>query len=262
MKQLEARVYSKAEIGELLGLNPKDKNFKRNLENTLKKWGYQYEFPPYSKTITITYIPDGEFKLAEILVREYGIDIQINAVEFACFLHAFNNVDNFVSMPWGERAKVMLDFYGVEVCDKTLRNWANKLFSSGTLMKSCEKTYWKSAKISCSETLREPVEKSEFVEFYKYRSEQQSKAITEMVMAGRTDYENIKKESWTAAHFAAMKKFEGWCYFSCKTILLSAFDDKDLAEIFELVEEIAPDCIALKQEEDAALAELMERKAA
>ena len=58
MKQLEERVYTKAEMAEILGINPKDKNFKRNVENTLTKWGYDYEFPPYSKTITITYIPD------------------------------------------------------------------------------------------------------------------------------------------------------------------------------------------------------------
>ena len=256
MIQLQKKVYTKAEMAEILGINLKDKNYKRNVENTLNKWGYGYEFPPYSKTITIISIPEGESKLAELLIRDYGIDIQINAVEFACFLHAFNNIDNFISMPWGERSKAMRDFYGVEVCDKTLRNWANKLFTAGTLMKCSEKTYWKSAKISESETMREPVEKSEFVDFYKFRREQQSAEMAKMFMEGRTDYDNIKKESWTAAHFAAMNKFGGWCYFSCKTILLSAFDDKDLAEIFELVEDIAPCLIEIKQKEDAELAEL------
>lgn len=255
MEQLKEQVYTKAEMAEVLGLNPKDKNFKRNVENTLKKWGYEFEFPPYSKTITITYVPVGEDKLAELLIREYGIDVQVDAAEFACFLHAFNTVDGFISMPWGERQSAMKEVYGVDVCDKTLRNWANKLFSSGTLMKCSEKTYWKSAKISETETMREPVEKGEFIEFYKYRREQQAKLIADKYMNGRNDGENIIKESWSEAHFATMRKFGGWCYFSCKTILLSAFDDKDLSEVFELVDDIAPCFVEYKQKEDAELAE-------
>ncbi len=260
MIQLENRAYPKVEMAELLGLDPKNKNFKRAVETTLTSWGYKYEFPPYSKTITITYIPEGEDKLAELLIRDYGIDVRTNPVEFACFLHAFNHIDGFISMPWGERAKAMADCYGVEVCDRTLRNWANKLFTSGTLMKCAEKTYWKSAKISDTETLREPVEKSEFSEFYKYRREAQSKAMADMILAGRTDYEEIRKESWTQAHFAAMNEFKGWCYFSCKTILLSAFDDKDLAEIFELVEEIAPILIEGKRRDDEIMNQLRKQK--
>lgn len=256
MEQLQKKVYTKAELAEVLGINPKDSHFKRNVENTLKKWGYEYEFPPYSKTITITYVPEGENKLAELLIRDYGIDVQVDAAEFACFLHAFNAIDGFASMPWGERQGAMKDVYGVDVCDKTLRNWANKLFSSGTLMKSNEKTYWKSIKVSATETLREPVEKSEFIEFYKYRREQQCIKIAEKIMGGRTDDDKVRQESWTEAHFSAMKKFGGWCYFSCKTILLSAFDDKDLTEIFELVDDIASCFVEFKRQEDAKLEEI------
>lgn len=260
MIQLERKIYPKAEMAELLGLDPKNKNFKRAVETTLTSWGYGYQFPPYSKTITITDIPEGEAKLAEILIREYGIDVRTNPIEFACFLHAFNYIEGFDSMPWGERAKTMADSYGVDVCDKTLRNWANKLFTSGTLMKCGEKSYWKSAKISDTETLREPIDKYEFLEFYKYRREAQSKAMAAMLMEGRTDYEEIRKESWTQAHFAAMNEYKGWCYFSCKTILLSAFDDKDLAEVFEIVAEIAPILIEGKMKEDAVLAEIRKQK--
>lgn len=256
MEQLQEKVYTKTELAEVLGINPKDKNFKRNVENMLTKWGYEYQFPPYSKTITITYVPEGQNKLEELLIREYGIDVQVNGFEFACFLHAFNYIDSFASMPWGERQKTLKDIYGVDVCDKTLRNWANKLFRSGTLMKSEEKTYWKSAKINETETMREPVEKKEFMDFYKYRREQQAALIAEKCMAGRTDSENIIKESWSEAHFAAMAKFGGWCYFSCKTLLLSAFDDKSLAEVFELVDDIAPCAIEFKQKEDAELEEI------
>lgn len=256
MEQLEIRVYSKPELGEILGIDPKDKNYKRKVETALTNWGYEYEYPAYSKTITITSAPSGEYKLAELLIREYGIDVRINPIEFACFIHAFNYVDGFESMPWGERQKMLYDFYGIEVCERTLRNWANKLFTSGTLAKTEEKTYWRSAKISDTETMREQVEREDFVAFHKYRGEQRKIKIAEMVAAGHTDIDYIRKESWNEAHLATMNKFGGWTYYPCKTILLSAFDENDLKTIFDLVNDIAPIAIELKEQEDAEAAEL------
>lgn len=241
MIQLEQKVYTKSEIAEFLGINL-DKNFKRNVENTLSKWGYEYEFPPYSKTISITYVPTGEYKLAEILMREYEIDIQVNPIEFACFIHAFNYIEGFFSMPWGQRAKVLKDTYTIEVCDRTLRNWTNKLIATGTITKSDnEKTYWKSAKISDETTLREPAAREEYMAFYKYKNEEYKKNISELIITGKEDLKEVKSKAYQLAHLAAMDKFGGWCFYSCKSFFLSSFDDKNLTEIFELVEEIAPE---------------------
>ena len=251
MIQLQEKVYSKNELADILGINAKDKNFKRNLVNTLTKWGYGFEFPPYSKTITITYVPEGENKLTEILVREYGIDIQVNAVEFACFLHAFTYIDGFVSMPWGEREEKLKEVYGIEVCDKTLRNWGNKLLAAGTLMKSdYDKTYWKSTKISDETTIREPASREEYIAYYKYKSEQYKTNLVNLISTGAEDFSAVKAEAYKQAHIAAMGKFGGWCYYTCKSLLLSAFDDKSLIEILEIVEEIAPYVASWKEKED------------
>ena len=261
MVQLEEKTYTKAELGQILGFNAKDKNFKRNVENTLKKWRYEYEFPPYSKTITITYVPEGEDKLAELLVREYGLDVQTEAADFACFIHAFNYIEGFHSMPWAERTRVISETYGVNVCDKTLRNWANKLLADGVIMKNdYQKTYWKSAKISSIETIREPAEKSEFVAFYKYRSEEYRKNINKLIMEESVELDKVRAEAYRLAHFAAMSKFGGWCYYSCKSFELSAFDDKSLQEIFEIVEEIAPCFIDYKEQEDRELELVQQEK--
>lgn len=251
MKQLQERVYTKAEIADFLSINVKDKNFKRNVENTLKKWGYDFEYPPYSKTITITYVPEGENKLAEILIREYNLDVQIDTESFACFLHAFNYIEGFYSMPWGERQTLIKDVYGIDVNEKTLRNWANKLMAAGALVKTnIDKTYWKSTRISESEMYREETTKEEFVAFYKYRNEEYKKNIVALITTGNEDLQEVKKKAYGEAHKAAMRKFDNWCFYSCKSFLLSSFDDKCLTEIFEIVEEIAP-CIAeWKAQED------------
>ena len=256
MIQLQEKVYTKAEIAGVLGLNIKDSHFKRNVENTLTKWGYQYEYPPYSKTITITYVPEGEDKLAEILIREYSLDVQIDSAAFACFIHAFNNVDSFYSMPWGERANMLQKVYGVEVCEKTLRNWANKLLSAGTLAKSdFTKTYWKSAKISQKETLREQTTKEEYIKYYKYKSEQYKANIANLITTGNEDFYKVKAEAYKLAHYAAMNKFGGWCFYSCKALMLSSFDEKSLVEVMEIVEDIAPSFAEYKAQLDVVEAE-------
>ena len=53
MQQLECKTYSRAEIAELLSVNPKDsKHFKRNVETKLQNWGYGYEYNTQSILIT------------------------------------------------------------------------------------------------------------------------------------------------------------------------------------------------------------------
>lgn len=74
MQQLEIRKYNRQEIADLLELDSKNQNFKRNLENKLNKWGYKYI---YSKNIIeITYQPTtAKEKLTEIMIRKYKLDI-------------------------------------------------------------------------------------------------------------------------------------------------------------------------------------------
>jgi hypothetical protein len=77
-----------------------------------------------------------------------------------------------------------------------------------------------------------------------------------MIAEGYTDIDRIRKESWNEAHLATMNKFGGWTYYPCKTILLSAFDENDLKTIFDLVKDIAPIAIELKEQEDEATAKI------
>ena len=73
MTQLEARFYPRSEIAEITGRDPADsKHFKRNIENTLSKWGYGFDY--MREGVTITHIPSTpEERLKEILVREYSV---------------------------------------------------------------------------------------------------------------------------------------------------------------------------------------------
>lgn len=243
MQQLETKFYSRAEIAEELELNINDsKHFKRNLENKLVKWGYSFEYS--RKGVLITRAPEtANEKLAEILIREYDLDIQIDTYAFACFITAFEEIEIFESMPWGEREKAMKYAYGVTVTDRTLRNWANKLFKTGTLAKSNETTCWRTRFIG-GEPFREWVNgieemEQEMSDAFAFRKKAANDYISNAVASGRKDYKEIRAEAWKVANSLVWKEY-GCCYYTCKTIKPGAFDKtKHLQEIYELVREIA-----------------------
>lgn len=235
MQQLETKFYSRAEIAEELNLNINDnKHFKRNLENKLVKWGYSFEYD--RKGVLITRAPqNANEKLAEILIREYDLDIQIDTYAFACFITAFEDTEAFDAMPWGERAKVLEMGYGVKVTDRTLRSWANKLFTVGTLSKSNEKSYWRTRAVTGGSPIREWVDgieemEQEMSEYFERRRQLVKQYMSE---------EKSKSEAWTAANKTLWCEY-GCCYYACKMIKPGAFDKTGcLQEIYELVRDIA-----------------------
>ena len=125
MKQLECRFYSRSEIAEIVKRDPKSSHFARDVQTTLNKWGYAYQ---YQRTgVEVTKQPETpEERLAEILIRKLNIDIQIDPKAFALFLFAFQDIEQFDSMPWNERADVLYFEYDVKVDERSLRNWCNK----------------------------------------------------------------------------------------------------------------------------------------
>ena len=242
LKQLETKFYSRQEIAEILSVNIKDSNnFKRNVENKLRKWGYKYNYS--RKGVEIIEAPiSATAKLSEILIRHYGIDIQIDAYSFACFISAFVEIEGFCSMPWEERKINMEQVYGISVEERTLRNWCNKLINTNTIAKTGEKTNWRTICISGKKE-REwidgiPEAEQEMKEYYSLRKQLVDKYIADAVAAGKTDCKEIKAEAWKTAYETLWKKY-GCCYYSCKGLLLSGFDDTEvLAEIYELVNKI------------------------
>ncbi len=114
------------------------------MEAKLRHWGYGYD---YSRSgVQITRRPEtAEERLAEILYRHYEINVQTNPTAFACFMYALGEIENFDSMPWEERALTLLLEYHVQVCDRTLRNWASKLFKLEVLHKDGKRNVWRTS---------------------------------------------------------------------------------------------------------------------
>lgn len=226
LRQLEKRFYNRQEIAEILSEKIEgNKHFKRNVEDKLKKWGYEYTYS--IKGVQILKVPEtAEEKLAELMLKEYKLDVQIDLKDFAYFLYAFQEIDGFEAMPWKEREAALIEFYGIIVNERTLRNWSSKLIKTGTMAKCKEaKVYWRTSKI-LGETKRELVSGDEELEkemrqYWNYRRQ---------LLEQKLKWDEVNKELWN---------FFGCCYYSCSFIAISAFDSVGLfQEIFDLVEEV------------------------
>lgn len=240
MEQLELRFYTRQEIADVLSVNINDSNhFKRNIEAKLQRWGYGYD---YSRSgVKITSRPEAaEERLAEILYRHYKLDVQTNPTAFACFLHALMEIEDFDSMPWEERANILFREYLVQVCDRTLRNWASKLFALGILYKNGKRNLWRTTYCNGIK-VREQVEPDD-PERLEYLAERERIFTEEKELLenhGITP-KAASAAAWKTVYEQLWKRF-GCCYYSCNSLLLNAFDPTETAmlkEVYELVSEI------------------------
>lgn len=241
MEQLELRSYPRAEIAKVLSVNIRDsRHFKRNIENTLSKWGYGFRYE--TAAVEILSKPETPTeRLSEILCRGYGIDIQVFPEQFAFFIAAFTEIDGFESMPWAERAAAYYDFYGVFVSDKTLRNWCSQLIDRGVIAKMGGATKWRTY-FEGNRKIREPIQEIDEVEMESYferRSELfKGNYITELERGLPPGA--ARKAAWKETYADLWAEFN-CCFYYCKYFTLTAFsyNDVDVREIYELVTEIA-----------------------
>lgn len=238
MEQLKCRTYSRQEIAEILSVNIKDSNhFKRNVESKLKKWGYEYIYE--RNGVTITKQPfDPEARLKEILIRELGLDVQINAYDFACFICAFADSPCFDSMPWGERAEMLRCDYGVDVDERTLRNWCSKLFENNIVQKSAERTYWKTEMcggMKCRSKIS--ADDSGMALYFQERTRYLQEARESAAVLGLRGKE-ASKYVWSLAYSRLWEKFQ-CCYYTCGSLVFNAVGEDFVLEIYELAHEIA-----------------------
>ena len=143
---LQKRFYPRQEIAEIVGItNLQDKHFaekvKRYLDN--HKYGYDYS----RKGVSITSIPEtAEAKLAFLLRDSLGLDNQVDAYDFACFINAFSSIDGFDAMPWITRTAIFNHHYHNNVSKPTLERWHHHLVESGNMVKFAKGALWRTFK--------------------------------------------------------------------------------------------------------------------
>lgn len=208
----------------------KDVNhFKRNVETKLNNWGYQYKYD--RKGVEITGIPEGEARLAEIMLREFNMNVQIDAFALACFIKAFDECECFYAMPWAERADMLKAAYGIIISERTLKSWGAKLLERGLIAKTGECIFWRTN----ADGTRELVEGNEKIEAEMSGYwERRNTLVKAYVQAGLD-----KSAAWKKAIEKLWIEY-GCIYYRCGGFALSAYDDNTrvFQEIYEIVEEI------------------------
>lgn len=257
MQQLELREYPRAEIAEVLSLNLKDsKHFKRDGENRLTKWGYTYKWEKRKNPIILSKPETPKDRLAEIVYRSFGMDIQVDAVQIGCFLVAFTNIEDFDSMPWEKKAEVYYQRYGVWVEPRTMRGWCHHLIQKGIIAVGAEseKTAWRTTIVD-NKKYRErllPGEPNEILDYFERRREIFAEEYEAALIGTRFRGEPPKaarKEAWGETYKRLWAEFD-CCYYYCKCFALSAFSEDysaDLCEVYELAQELADEASELAE---------------
>lgn len=227
MKQLEVRFYSLDELAEAID-RKRDGHFAGNAKADLTKWGYEWEWKN-GKGAVITKAPQtAKERLAEIMNRKFGLDIQVDVFAFSCFVWMLLMVDGFDSMPWAVRAEDMECWFGVKVTERTLRRWSARLLATDNLHKSEDRTIWRTDRHG-GDVSREPVE-PENADYIRYKS-RKAELITEYKNLGLNQsraYKEAFKQLW--------REF-GCCYYSCARLMLNGVQE-DINEIAELATQI------------------------
>ena len=242
MEQLELRFYPREEIAKVLNVNIRDSNhFADNVKRKLTNSGYGFDYHQKQGVIIRSKPEAPAERLAEILYRGFGINIQVFPEQFAFFIAAFNDIPGFDSMPWVERAAVYYQHYGVYVSDKTLRNWCSQLIDRGVIAKWGGSTKWRTY-FEGDRKIREPIEEIDEVEMQNY-FERRSEIFKDNYITHLERKEQPREArelAWKDTYTDLWAEF-GCCYYYCKNFTLSAFpyNGVDVREIIELSRELA-----------------------
>ena len=238
MEQLEKHFYSLDELSEITATDRKSKNFKRDVENALTRWGYGYDWFN-RRGATITDIPTTpEERFQEILVRKFHVDIQVDMLALACYITAFTDIEGFDSMPWKEREHLFRLYYGRKVDEKTLRKWCQKLIEQEIISKDLNGTCWKTETID-NRKIRSPATEQEFIEYKNRRTELLDELTQEYKDANaELSDDQARKEAWGVVYSLLWAEYQ-CCYYFCKQFRFKAWNEQgEIIEIIELAKEI------------------------
>lgn len=231
MNQLEKRFYSRTELADITGRNPASGHFARDVRDDLTKWGYTFNWLR-GQGASITRIPTtARERLAEIMIRQFGLDIQVDVYAFACFLYLILTMEEFACMPWAEREVEIWQQFEISIAESTLRRWASRLLEGDNLHKDrTENVYWRTTKFQ-GLSIREPIDANTDEGYIQYKS-RQAELITEYTQKGLD-----KSKAWKETFKQLWGEF-GCCYYACPRFTINAIGDEYIDEICDIVAEI------------------------
>lgn len=231
---LERRTYPKKEIAEILGINPQSGHFKRDVTRKMQNLGFKEgdDFVYKRGDVTVLYVPQTYEEKITYLVRLLGVDIQVDPKAFTTFLYrlALDGYNDCNKMPWAERESWLRDNCDIQVSERTLRSWTNKLMDLGIITKDNNDYEWWSSSKFDGETIREPVQPEEMDKVREYW-----KDFWKIKAEADKLYPDDKQEAQKYLSRSMWGKY-GCCYYKCKSFMFCAWENNPIMrEIRDLI---------------------------
>ena len=198
--------------------------------NTLTKWGYQFDWPA-RRDITITKKPEtAQERLGELMMRQFGMDVQVDVTVFARFLYLLLTYTGFDSMPWFVREAFFQMEYGIHIAESTLRKWASHLIEHEVLLKGdrADGECWKTSHKDGTR-VREHID-PESAGYLQYKARR-----TELLDQYKKE-DLSSSEVWKQTYRSLWGEFN-CCYYFCPRFAINALGH-DIDEVIDWMEKI------------------------
>lgn len=246
-------------------------HWKRECMAKLDNAGYEYCFHGYKK-IEITKAPEtAKERIVDILIRTNIVDKKVldNELDgYLLFLRGVRQRDlEMTASPWATRQLLIKLYYGIEISDRTLRNWTANLIKKGIMVKSEERINWrtkKTAGIKYQQLVDGDKElEKEREQWISKRNDRLEELQTEYDKLNNTT--NVKcPGKWGVAYSELWKEYHTY-YFSVAVLELGTdWSEESQAicyELFELIDEYFADRVFtpdLQADSDYELAKQLE----
>lgn len=222
-------IITREELSSIIGIDTKNKNFKRSGDRFLTSCGYKFSY--IKKQYVINFAPQTiETRIKEILIRRFNLDVRSDTKAFAFFLYRFINDEDYQNMPWQKRADVLKEDYGIEIATSTLKKYFSKVKN---IFESTKGQQIYKTTIINNEKIQLPVnDKKEYEQWKKELKEY-------MKEADRLYSEEIGKKSKSPKRqeYARIKYWNKYltCYYPTKNIVPNGIVDEELQKLYELV---------------------------
>lgn len=230
---IEKKTYTIKELATLIGVG-EQKNLKRGLTNKLNSMGFvegeHYSFPKGTRgKVVIMWVPQTAKEKIVYLTRLLGQDVRSEPLGFALFVYHLMESDDFQCRPWEERANWLRDIEGIDVSEKTLRNWCNVLMRTDTLIKDTDTyTWWSTTTINGVKIREELADDDQSIEAYREFNKE---------FFNREDVKKMDKKTRGERWFSEMWSTFGCKFYKCYAFTFGPWHGDILQELIDTVKE-------------------------
>ena len=232
---LEKKLYPNKELAPLIGVDIDDTaHLKRNITKVLEfiglKQNKDFKFPKNGHTLIIR-PPETPIEKIHCASCKLKFGTKIDVVKFATFIYCLYEKEEFNKCPWVIRQQLFKDKYSLDISEKTLYNWKNKIIENNLAVKDNSDYCWWST--DTDNTTKEKIRKKVEEDSEEY---QKLKAFIEN-FNNREDIQKMTEEERMKEYRYSMIAELGKYYYKCASYKFNAWENPTLQFLVKAVKE-------------------------